>query len=345
MTQINPSLPPSPPPPPMPPKKKSYAWLIALLIGVGVIFIGFIAFIVVAVLFFLPSSNATLPIENEDYVAVLHIEGTISSSYNPGSLLSEGDVYNQQFLLDTVASLTEDANNQAILLYINSPGGEVYATDELYLALMDYKEATGRPIFAYCSQIAASGGYYLAAAADSIYMNRNCITGSIGVIAGTVIDISGFLEKQGIKATTIRVGANKAMGSYFEEFTEEQKKIYTSVLEDTYNQFVDIVAESRGMTVEEIKVLADGRIYSAEQAVGNGLVDIIARYEEAQAMMAESADLPVDIPFVDMYSDDASSISSLFAMVKAITQSDLDKYLSHLELPVDGPAYYYQPPV
>ena len=277
----------------------------------------------------------------DGYVAVLHIEGTISSASSSGGMFAEALSYDQNYLLNTVSMLTDSNNNRGILLFIDSPGGEVYATDELYLALMDYKEQTGRPIYAYCASMAASGGYYLACAADEIYINRNGMTGSIGVTAGTMIDISGFLEEQGIETTSIYVGKNKTMGSYFEEFTEEQKEIYTSVLEETYDQFVGIVAESRGMSVDEVTVLADGRIYSPKQALASGLVDDILTYEEAQAAVREAMDLSDDAAFVDFESLTDIGLSSIFGAIASLNRTDLDSYLSHLDVPVEGPAYYY----
>jgi len=277
----------------------------------------------------------------DGYVAVLHIEGTITSASSTGGMLAEPASYDQDYLLNTVSSLTQSDSNRGILLFIDSPGGEVYATDELYLALMDYKEETGRPIYAYCASMAASGGYYLACAADEIYINRNGMTGSIGVTAGTMIDISGFLEEQGIETTSIYVGKNKTMGSYFEEFTDEQKEIYISVLEETYDQFVGIVAASRDMKVDEVTVLADGRIYSPKQALTNGLVDEILTYEEAQATVREAMGLSDDAAFVDFEPLTDVSLSSIFGALSSLNRTDLDSYLTHLDVPVEGPAYYY----
>jgi len=277
-------------------------------------------------------------------VAVLHIEGTITSAEPASSFLSGTTSYDQKFLMATVEDLMADPDNKGIMLYIDTPGGEVYATDELYLKLMEYKETTERPIYSYCASMAASGGYYLAATSDKILMNRNCMTGSIGVTAGTYIDISGFLDKQGIKTTSIYVGKNKTMGSYFEGFTAEQKEIYTSILEETYDQFVQVVADGRSMTAEEVEKLADGRIYSPKQAVANGLVDEIMLYEDAQVMMLSDSDLSEETPFVDLVPVVELSLGDIFGIISEMKKTDLDSYLSLLDMPVDGPAYYYVGP-
>lgn len=124
-----------------------------------------------------------------DYIAVLDIAGTISEN--------DGYTYDQQYLLDSVEQIMEDQHNQGLILHIDSPGGAVYQIDELYLKLMDYKETTGRPVYAAIESYAASGGYYEACAADKIYANRNAITGSIGVIMGEFVDLSGLLDRLG----------------------------------------------------------------------------------------------------------------------------------------------------
>ena len=128
-----------------------------------------------------------------------------------------------------------------ILLYINSPGGYVTTSDDLYYELQEYKEETGRPIYAYFDEMAASGAYYAAMQADEIYANRNCWTGSIGVIVSTM-NLQGLYEKFGIKEINITSGANKAMGSAGSELTDEQYDILQSMVDESYEQFVSITA-------------------------------------------------------------------------------------------------------
>jgi len=330
----------------VPPAKKMSGWVIALIVGGALLVVGlFIAIIFAFISAFSSTSSTSITSYGRDgYVAVLHIEGTITSAEPASSFLSGTTSYDQKFLMATVEDLMADPDNKGIMLYIDTPGGEVYATDELYLKLMEYKETTERPIYSYCASMAASGGYYLAATSDKILMNRNCMTGSIGVTAGTYIDISGFLDKQGIKTTSIYVGKNKTMGSYFEGFTAEQKEIYTSILEETYDQFVQVVADGRSMTAEEVEKLADGRIYSPKQAVANGLVDEIMLYEDAQVMMLSDSDLSEETPFVDLVPVVELSLGDIFGIISEMKKTDLDSYLSLLDMPVDGPAYYYVGP-
>ena len=139
--------------------------------------------------------------------------------------------------------------------------------------------------------MAASGGYYVSVMSDKIYANRNCWTGSIGVTLGTMYDFSGLLEKYGIKVTTITSGANKAMGSSFEEMTEEQREIFQGLVDEAYDQFVGIVADGRGMSVAQVKKIADGRIYTAKQAADLGLIDGVCEEQEAKDLMVKDQKL------------------------------------------------------
>lgn len=207
------------------------------------------------------------------YISVIYITGVISE---------ENKTYNQKWLLKKIKAARNDSNNRGILLKIDSPGGTVYESDEAYLALMEYKESTERPVFAYFGSLAASGGYYIGCAADTIFANRNTLTGSIGVIAGQSIDATGLLEKIGVKMNTITAGRNKNMGNYNQPLTPEQRAIMQSIADEAYDQFTGIVADSRGMSISAIKELADGRIYTAAQAQKNGLVDKVCSFEEAK---------------------------------------------------------------
>ena len=219
-----------------------------------------------------------------DYIAVLDIVGTISEN--------DGYTYDQQYLLDSVEQIMEDHHNQGLILHIDSPGGAVYQIDELYLKLMDYKEMTGRPVYAAIESYAASGGYYEACAADKIYANRNAITGSIGVIMGEFVDLSGLLDRLGVNVSYITSGANKSMGNSYQPLTEEQKAIYQSICNEYYDRFVKIVVEGRNLDEGTVRKLADGRIYSASQALQHGLIDGLESFDDTVSRM--TADLGYD---------------------------------------------------
>lgn len=200
-----------------------------------------------------------------DHIAVLDIIGTICEN--------DGYTYDQQYLLDSIDRMMEDDSNKALLLHIDTPGGTVYETDELYLKIMEYKVHTGRPVYAAVENYAASGGYYIACAADAIYANRNATTGSIGVIMGEFLDLSELLDNIGVGVSYIATGPNKAMGNSYQPLTAEQSAIYQEICDESFAQFISIIAEGRNMDEASVRALADGRIYTAKQAVANGLID------------------------------------------------------------------------
>ncbi len=209
------------------------------------------------------------PNKKDGYIATLYIEGTIQD---------KNETYNQEWLLETIKVLKHDKTNKGIAVFINSPGGSVYEADEVYLALQDYKTAS-KPIYVYQGPLAASGGYYISCAADKIYANRNTLTGSIGVISASTFDMTEFLLNLGIKSSTIHAGKNKNMGNFNEPLSEEQKQILQTIADECYEQFTDIVAMRRNIPINDVKKLADGRIYTAKQALSNNLIDSIDSWE------------------------------------------------------------------
>lgn len=211
------------------------------------------------------------------YIAKLFIEGTIETSNSD---------YNQEWLLSTINRLKNDKKNAGLAIYINSPGGAVYQADEVYLALQDYK-TKGKPVYVYMGPMAASGGYYISCAGDEIWANRNTLTGSIGVIFQQFIDASELLDNIGIKIATTHSGNNKLMGSISQPYTQEQLDIMQSICDECYDQFCSIVVSQRHMSFEKVYALADGRIYTANQALNNGLIDRIDSFDNMIKELSE----------------------------------------------------------
>ena len=222
---------------------------------------------------------------DEPFIAKLDIKGTIVSGDGVTSYLGEG--FDLDYILDYIDRLTECEQNAGILLFVDSGGGQIQPSDEVYLKLMDYKEATGRPIYAYFDSTACSGAYYIAMAADSIWANRNCICVNIGVYVQTY-NLSGLFKKYGVEEVMIKSSENKGIGSIGQEWTEEQLAIYQSIVDLWYDQFVGIVAEGRGMTKDQVKALDDGREMLAAQALEAGFIDGICRWSEYEAFLAEN---------------------------------------------------------
>lgn len=288
-----------------------------------------------------PSTPVLSRLGANAYIAVVYIEGVIQA---------ENETYNQSWLLDTIEDLTYDNDNKSILLYINSPGGGVYQSDEVYLALEDYKANSSKPVWAYMGPLAASGGYYIACAADTIYANRNTLTGSIGVVAGQSIDLTKLMDEYGIKMTTITAGKNKNMMNINSPLTAEQRAIMQSIADEAYDQFTGIVAESREMNIARVRELSDGRIYTAAQAEQNGLIDWIGSFEntildmETNLFGGQSLDVQYYRPTYEknLY-DYFWNFATLFEEIKISQEMRiLDTLQNALPKNMEYPAYYYR---
>lgn len=277
--------------------------------------------------------------QTSDFVAVLPVEGTIQASSST-SLYSSGSGYNHDLLMEYVDTLMENDCNKGIVLRLNTPGGTVYEADELYLKLMQYKEETGRPIYAYMENTCASGGVYIASCADEQYANRITATGSIGVIM-TMYDMSELYEKLGIKEVNIVSAKNKDMGTSSKPLDEEQKAIYQSFVDEYYNRFVEIVAKGRNMSVEEVKKLADGRVYTATQAKENGLIDDIKTEEEFEEYVKDQTGV------TEFYEPNTSGgyLASLLGAVANTKEKSESEVLVDLanQLGSGVPMYYAEP--
>ncbi len=181
-----------------------------------------------------------------------------------------------------------DRHVKAVVVRINSPGGTVTASDILFRELDQFKQKSRVPVIAVMMDVAASGGYYVALAADQIVAHPTTVTGSIGVLMLT-LNAEGLMEKIGLTAATIKSGERKDMGSPFRALTQEERQIFQSVIDDLYRQFVAKVAERRKIPLDTARGLADGRIYSAEQAQTLGLVDRVGYMPDALEIARRAA--------------------------------------------------------
>ncbi len=275
-----------------------------------------------------------------DFIAVVPVKGTIQATQSTNGISATTGDYNHKLLMDYVDKLIDSDNNKGIILKLDTPGGAVYQADELYLKLMEYKEKTGRPIWAYMESTCCSGGVYIASSADEQYANRNTTTGSIGVIISSY-DLSKLYEKIGVKEANIVSAKNKDMGSMGKPMTAEQKAIYQAIVDEAYDQFVSIVANGRNMSVEDVKALADGRIYTASQAVDNGLIDGIKTEEEFEDYVKEQSNVS------KFYSpkNTAGYLSQLFGSVaKTKERSEAEVLVDLIDRIGSGvPMYYARP--
>lgn len=221
-------------------------------------------------------------------VLLIEISGMISSQEKEGFRSTPSMIASVKEQLTRAA---KDEQIKAIVLRINTPGGTVTASDIIYHELKTFKTNRKVPIIASIMDLGTSGGYYIAAAADKVLAHPSSVTGSIGVIMLTV-NAKGLLEKIGVEATAVTSGPRKDMGSPFRTMTVEERAIFQGLIDSFYQRFLTIVQEGRTkLQMEQIKRLADGRIYTGEQAKEAGLVDEIGYLEDAVEVAKKQAGL------------------------------------------------------
>ncbi|MCG3400857.1 signal peptide peptidase SppA [Staphylococcus massiliensis] len=206
-------------------------------------------------------------------IAKLNLNGEIMDSAAP-SAFGGGNTYNHKAFMSYLKAIEKDKSIKGVLINVNTPGGATYPTDEIHEEILKLK-AKGKKVYVNMKSMAASGGYYISAPADKIYAGPQTLTGSIGVIMHGM-DYSGLQKKLGVKSNTIKSGEHKDILSSSRPMSDEEKDIMQSVIDDSFDRFVDVVKEGRNMPEKKVRKLADGRIYSAQQAEKNGLIDEIA---------------------------------------------------------------------
>lgn len=204
-------------------------------------------------------------------IAVINIENIISRST---------DVVRQ------IKKYADDNSIKAIVLRINSPGGSVAPSQEIYSELLKIRKNSNKKVITSMGNISASGGYYIACASDKIVANPGTLTGSIGVIMA-FSNMEELMGKIGIKSEVIKSGKYKDIGSPVRKFTEEDRRLLQELIDDVHDQFVNVVAKGRNLDIQRVKELSDGRIFTGRQALQEGLVDKLGSLEDAIEMVAK----------------------------------------------------------
>ncbi len=222
-------------------------------------------------------------------VLLIEVSGMISSQEKEGLIPAPSMLAR---IKEQLTRAAQDDSIKAVVLRINSPGGTVTASDIIHHELKAFKASKKIPIIASIMDLGTSGGYYIAAAADTVLAHPSSVTGSIGVIMLT-INARGLLEKVGVEATAVTSGPRKDMGSPFRVMTPEERAIFQGLIDSFYQRFLTIVQEGRPLLqMEQIKKLADGRIYTGDQAKAVGLVDELGYLEDAIELAKKKAKLP-----------------------------------------------------
>jgi len=226
-------------------------------------------------------------------IAVLYVVGTIVSGRS-GFDGVNGSVVGSETIIDQIRKIRDDASIKAIVLRIDSPGGSSVASDVIWRELkITRDENPKRPIVTSMSDLAASGGYYIAMPTEAIVAQPGTLTGSIGIFGGKMV-IGGTLDKLGVTTEAVVSGANAGIYSPFAPFTPAQREKVASFMDDFYRNFLTKVAESRKSTPEAIHAVAQGRVWTGRQALGHGLVDALGGLDAAVALAKEKAKIPAN---------------------------------------------------
>ncbi len=220
-------------------------------------------------------------------IGVIYVEGVIVGGRGGAGLFADTAIAASEDLMEQLKDASEDPSIKAVLLRINSPGGSAPAAQEIGDEIDALKKA-GKKVVVSMGDVAASGGYWLAAKADRIIANPATMTGSIGVIMETQ-NLQGLFGKLGIQPEVIKSGPHKDIGTYNRQMTAEERLILQGMVDDIYGQFIDVVAKGRKMDPEAVKKLADGRIFTGRQAKQLGLVDELGNYNYAIRYTAKLA--------------------------------------------------------
>jgi protease IV len=219
-----------------------------------------------------------------DAVAIVRVEGIIlpgeAPPPNPFSADS-GGAFSEQ-VIEHLKKANDDESVKAVILFVDSPGGSVFASDEIYLQIKEMN----KPIIAAMGSLAASGGYYVSAPAQEIWASPHTLTCSIGVIS-QFINLEEFAKEYGVTAITVKSGKFKDTGNPFREFTAEDQALWQVIIDEAYGEFVRIVAEGRKMGEENVRAVADGRVCTGKQAKEMGLVDNLGYLPDAIDRAAE----------------------------------------------------------
>lgn len=230
----------------------------------GLLVLGFFSILVISALLILASLAMNGVHVKEKSIAVIEIKGPILSP---------------RHTVDKLEQYISNENIPAIVLRLNTPGGGISATQEIFETVKKAR-ASGKKVIASMGAIAASGGYYIAAACDTIMATPGTITGSIGVIA-TFPDFSELYQKIGVNFNVVKSGKFKDTGSSSRKMTDEEKAQIDSLIMDSYEQFILAVSEGRNLNLDFVRSVSDGRVFTGRQAVKQGLVDILGTYQDA----------------------------------------------------------------
>ncbi|MBE1554391.1 signal peptide peptidase SppA [Sporosarcina limicola] len=243
---------------------------------------------------------------NREKIAVLTLDGIIQDTGSASPFVARSG-YNHQFFMNQLNDVLEDDSVKGVVLRVNTPGGGVVESADIYDAIRAIQVEKDIPLYVSMGGMAASGGYYVSAPADKIFVNPETITGSIGVIMESV-NYAKLAEKYGIDFNTIKTGPYKDIMSGSREMRDDERAMLQEMINDSYERFVDIIVEGRGMSEADVKKVADGRIMNGRQAIEAGLADASGKTGDVIAALKEDFDLQNATVFEYTASDSWASV-------------------------------------
>ena len=246
------------------------------------------------------SSQSLSPLPGMEKIALVKVEGMLITADN---------------IVDEINSYADDSSVRAILIRIDSPGGGVVASQEIFNAVLNARKLKKKKVVISMGSVAASGGYYIAAAGDRIVANPGTLTGSIGVKM-EFANLEKLLEKIGVRGMVVKAGEYKDMGSPFREMTDPEKRLLQAVIDDVHSQFIEAVAKGRNLPEADVKAIADGRIFTGRQALHLKLVDQLGDLEDSILVAAELAGIKgkpkvvkkeKKVPFLEYFKDETAA--------------------------------------
>ena len=275
-----------------------------ILTGIFFLFLGGVSLLISSLI---SNGSKTDILSTKEGVGIVELKGLIVSS---------------EHILKHLTEFRYNPDVKSIVLRIESPGGSVGASQEIYKEVLRTNEV--KPVIASMGSMGASGGYYAALGAEKIIANPGTMTGSIGVIV-KFPNLEGFFEKIGYKSEVVKSGPLKDVGASNRPLSEEERKMMQDLIDNVYAQFVRDTAAARDMEKETIEELADGRVYTGEQALEAGLIDSLGNFTDAITIAADMGGLDVEDPQLIYPKDDRKF--SLFSLLTKAEQSLVDNFI------------------
>lgn len=274
----------------------------------------FLLLCLLALVYYFSTYGATGLSFSSNQIAVLDLEGTILDSRD---------------FIDQLKDFGNRPGVRAVVVRINSPGGGVAASQEVYEAIKKFRADSNKKVVASFASVAASGGYYIACAADRIFANPGSVTGSIGVIAQWY-NFGDLLQWARMQDIVIKTGELKDAGSPTRPLTESERQYFQSLIDSMLDQFVSAVAIGRNMKEEDVRKLADGRVFTGLQALENGLIDDLGTCQDAIDAAAHMAGISVEPGIVRPAGRSLSLLDLLLGDVKSVLSIKADRSESHV---------------